>query len=87
MTVFSVAKQRLPDTIREHRAKGESAKAFTNGKMTVNDAAVVYLAKVNVSVSLKPRSKSYREMLLGFIRRSWPALFEIDVRAGLRRMA
>jgi len=25
-TVFSVAKQRLPDTIREHRAKGESSR-------------------------------------------------------------
>ena len=79
-TVFSVAKQRLPDTIREHRANGESGKAFTNGKMTVNDAAVVYLAKVNASVSLKPRSKGYREMFIGSIRRSWPALFETDVR-------
>ena len=41
--MFSVAKQRLPDTIRDHRAKGESSKAFTNGKMTVDDAATVYL--------------------------------------------
>ena len=56
--MFSVAKQRLPDTIREHRAKAESAKAFINGKMTVNDAALVYLDKVNASVSLKPRPLS-----------------------------
>lgn len=79
-TVFSVAKQRLPDTIRDHRAKGESSKAFSNGKMTVNDSATVYLEKVKASVALKPRSKDYREMLIGFIRRSWPALFEMDVR-------
>ena len=79
-TVFSVAKQRLPDTIREHRAKGESAKAFANGKMTVNDAATVLLDKIKANVSLKPRSKYYRELILGFIRRSWPAVFETDVR-------
>ena len=56
-TVFSVAKQRLPDTIREHRAKLESATAVAIGKMTVGDAAQVYLGKVRASVSLKPRSK------------------------------
>ncbi len=42
-TVFSVAKQRLPETIREHRAKLESVAAVTIGKMTVGDAARVYL--------------------------------------------
>jgi integrase len=79
-TVFSVAKQRLPDTIREHRAKGESAKAFANGRMTVNDATTVLLDKIKANVSLKPRSKYYRELIIGFIRRSWPAVFETDVR-------
>ena len=55
-TVFSVAKQRLPGTVRDHRAKAESSKAFTNGKMTVGDATAMYLDKVNASISLKPRS-------------------------------
>ena len=36
--VFSVAKQRLPDQIREYRSRHESVKAFAGGKMTVNDA-------------------------------------------------
>src|SRR6266487_7043260 len=53
--VFSVAKQRLADKIREYRARHESAKAFAGGKMTVGDAAEVYLQKVLASVSLKPR--------------------------------
>ena len=79
-TVFSVAKQRLPEKMREYRSRHESARAFADGKMTVGDAAEVYLRKVRASASLKPRSKNYREMILGFIKRSWPALLETDVR-------
>jgi hypothetical protein len=56
-TAFSVAKQRLPDTMRDHRAKLESGTAFAKGKMTFAAAAEVYLQKVQASVSLKPRSK------------------------------
>ena len=77
---FSVAKQRLPDTLRDHRSKIESFAAFAEGKMTVGDATEVYLQKVRASVSLKPRSKDYREMMIDFIRRSWPSLFDTDVR-------
>src|SRR5437763_4330388 len=79
-TVFSVAKQRLPEKMREYRSRHESAKAFADGKMTVGDAAQVYLLKVRASASLKPRSKDYREMILGFIERSWPSPLETDVR-------
>ena len=79
-TVFSVAKQRLPEKMREYRSRHESARAFADGKMRVGDAVEVYLRKVRASASLKPRSKDYREMILGFIKRSWPALLETDVR-------
>jgi hypothetical protein len=79
-TVFSVAKQRLPEKMREYRSRHESTKAFADGKMTVGDAAQVYLLKARASASLKPRSKDYREMILGFIKRSWPSLLETDVR-------
>jgi integrase len=79
-TAFAVAKQRLPDTIRDHRATLESVVAFANGRMTVGDSASVYLGKVRASVSLKPRSKDYRGMMIEFIRRSWPGLMEMDVR-------
>jgi integrase len=78
--VFSVAKQRLPEMMRDYRSRNESVKAFAHGKMTVRDAAEVYLRKVRASVSLKPRSKDYREMIIDFISRSWPALMETDVR-------
>ena len=79
-TTFSVAKQRLPDTIREHRAKLESTSAVADGKMTFGAAAEVYLRKVRANVSLKPRSKDYRDLMIDFIRRSWPSLFVTDVR-------
>lgn len=78
--VFSVAKQRLADKLREHRARNESVKAFASGKMSVAAAAEAYVTKLDGNVSLKPRSKAYNRMLVGFIRRSWPALFEMDVR-------
>jgi hypothetical protein len=32
------------------------------------------------SISLKTRSKDYRELMIDFIRRSWPSLSETDVR-------
>ena len=79
-SVFSVAKQRLPDKIREYRSRHESIKAFASGKMTVGDAAEVYLQKINGKISLKPRSKQYYADIIDFIRRSWPSLFETDVR-------
>jgi len=79
-SVFSVAKQRLPDKMREYRSRHESIKAFANGKMTVGDAAEVYLQKVNAKISLKPRSKQYYADLIAFITGSWPALMETDVR-------
>jgi integrase len=79
-TVFSVAKQRLPEKMREHRANQESGYAFANGRMNVADAAQVFLTKTEASISIKPRTKAYYRMLLAFVRRSWPALYETDVR-------
>ena len=52
--------------MREYRAHHESVKAFAIGKMTAGDASEVYLRKVRASVSLKPRSKDYRELIMGF---------------------
>jgi len=79
-TVFLVAKQRLPDKIREYRSRHESSKAIAGAKVIVGDAVQVYLQKVQANMSLKPRSKDYREKTVDFIHRSWPSLFETDVR-------
>jgi len=66
--------------MREHRAKLESVTAVAAGKMTVGDAVQVYLEKVRANVSLKPRSKDYRETMIDFISRTWPSLSGTDVR-------
>ena len=50
--------------------------------MTVGDAAEAYLGKMRNSVSLKPRSKGFREMIVDFIYRSWPSSRDIDARKG-----
>ncbi len=78
--VFSAAKQRLPDKIREYRSRYETVKAFAVGRMTVGDVVEACLRKVRDSVLLKPRSKDYRQMMMDFIRRSWPSLLGTDVR-------
>ena len=58
----------------------DSIRAYTNGKMVVADVAQVFLAKNERDISLKPRTKMYYRMLLGFIDRSWPGLYQTDVR-------
>jgi hypothetical protein len=79
-TVFSVAKQRLgkwcASTVHEPKPQPPLAK----GRMNVGDATEVYLRKVRSDVALKPRSKDYRELMIDFIRRSWPGLLDTDVR-------
>jgi len=57
-TVFSVAKQRLPEKIREHQSRHESVRTFANGKMTAGDATQAYPRKIEASASVKPRSKA-----------------------------
>ncbi len=59
--------------MRKHRARLESVAAVATGKLTVGDAVRGYLEKIRASASLKPRSKDYREMIMDFIDRSWPA--------------
>lgn len=84
-TVFSVAKQRLPDKIREYRSRYESEKAFSNGRMNVGDAADVYLGRIEANPSLKTGTKRYYRWILEFIRRSWPTLSTTDVRKVTQR--
>jgi hypothetical protein len=79
-TVFSVARQRLPEKIRQYQSRLESTRAVVTGKMTVGDASQHFLAKINASASLKPRSKAYYTTVLQFIERSWPTLSASDAR-------
>lgn len=79
-SVFSVAKLRLPDTIKEYRVITDSRRRSRNGKMTVGDAIQIYKDKLKLNSELKPRSKYYYELLLDFIVKSWPGLVDSDCR-------
>jgi integrase len=79
-SVFSVAKLRLPDTIKEHRGVAESRRRFGNGKLTVGDAVQIYKDKIDIDPELKPKSKDYYNLVLDFILKSWSGLESLDVR-------
>ncbi len=72
--MFSVANQRLPEIMRDHRAKLESMTAVAIGKMTVGNAVVAYQEKVRANVALKiegllPRAgRFYQSLLAGAFR-------------------
>ena len=78
--VFSVAELRLPDEIKEHRKLHEARKNVVNGKMAVGEAVQIYKESLDANPQLKPRSKAYYRLMLDFIERSWPRLFETDIR-------
>lgn len=78
--VFSVAKIRLPDELKKERKAQAARRRFGNGRMSVGDAVQAYRGKVESNPELKPRSKEYYLMMLGFIERAWPDLFDSDVR-------
>ena len=79
-SVFSVAKLRLPDTIKAHRSVHQSRRRFGAGKMTVGDAVQIYRDKLEANSDLKPRSKYYYRLILQFIEKSWPGILGKDIR-------
>ena len=78
--VLSTAKMRLGDLEKEERQRAESQTAVAGGKMTFGDALAVYRKRLQGDVSLKPRSKEYREERIAALLKSWPNLENTDVR-------
>ena len=64
---------RLGDFLKEERHKAESVQATARGKMTFEQALKTYRERLKADVSLKDRSKEYREEriagVLGQLRR------------------
>lgn len=79
-SVFSVAKLRLPDTIKAHRSVYQSRRRFGAGKMTFGGAVQTYRDKLEANSDLKPRSKYYYRLILQFIEKSWPGILAKDIR-------
>jgi integrase len=79
-TRIGVAKLRLADLEKEERQKVNNQSAVVNGEMTFDDALRIYKQRLNADVSLKSRSKTYRQERIAALLKSWPTLKESDVR-------
>ena len=75
-----VAKLRLADLEKADRQIAEHATAFSDGKMTFEDALAIYRQRLQGDASLKPRTKAHREERINTILKTWPALARMDVR-------
>src|SRR6185437_5778080 len=79
-TSLSVAKLRLADLEKAERQKAEHQTAVADGAMNFKDALTIYRQRLKGDVSLKPRSKVYREERIAALLKSWPTLEKTDVR-------
>lgn len=77
---ITTAKMRLSDLEKAERQKAESQTAVADGKMTFGDALTVYRKRLEGDLSLKPRTKEYREERIAALLKSWPTLEKTDVR-------
>jgi integrase len=78
-TKLSVAKLRLTDFERAERSAVESRESVTQGRVTMGEAAKIYLERVQGDPSLKPRTVEYHNTRLNALFRSWPGLDQVDV--------
>jgi len=79
---YSVAKLRLPDFVSEmRRALGaEATGPQVSPKITFGEATELYKASVNSNPRLRPSTKEFRFRLIMTLRRTWPELFEMELR-------
>ena len=70
---------RLADLEKDERQRAASLSAVADGKMTFGDALAVYRKRLEGDVSLKPRSKEYREERIAALLKSWPTIEKMDV--------
>ena len=79
---FTVAKLRLPDKVAELReAMGAAASEIKlSPKITFGEATALYKAEITAHPRLKPRAKEFRLRSEFTFRRTWPALFDMELR-------
>ena len=81
-TTFSVAKLRLADKVAELRSAVGAAHAESDvsPKTTFGEAMELYKAEIKAHPRLKPRAKEFRLRSELTLRRTWPALFDMELR-------
>lgn len=79
---FTVAKLRLADKVAELRSAmgAASAEIKVSPKITFGEAMEIYKAEINGHPRLKPRAKEFRLRSEMTLRRTWPALFDMELR-------
>lgn len=81
-TVFSMARLRLPDYLSEMReaAGSEPTGPVIPANITVGEAVEIYKAETTANPRLKPAAKEFRFRMEAPFRRTWPELFEMELR-------
>ncbi len=72
--VFTVAKARLPEALRNIRKATRTQADLNAGYATFREAAEVYISNVERKVDLKPRSIDYQREIIRALLKSWPEL-------------
>lgn len=78
--VQSVAKLRRADFEKRERTKAASQDAVAAGKLTFAQALSTFRHRMNGDVTLKPRSREYREERIAALIKSWQGIEAMDVR-------
>ncbi len=79
-THFSVAEARLAEFLKEHRQRRNAHADASSAKLTFGAAAEIYLQRLSGNVSIKRRTRECYAETLAALKKSWPALVEMEVR-------
>lgn len=78
-TTFTVAKLRLPDELKKLR-EAAPTEVKLDSKLTFEQAVELYKQQVNENPRLKPRAKEFRLRSEFTFRRTWPDVFDMELR-------
>jgi integrase len=77
---FSVAEARLAEFLKGHRETRRVQADASSAKLTFGTAADLYVQRLADNVKIKRRTRDYYAEVLAALKKSWPALSEMEVR-------
>jgi integrase len=77
---FSLAKARLVEFLKEHRARVANGNGEGSAKMIFGEAAAIHLSNLDDNPRIKPSTRKYWRECLIALQKSWPGLKETEVR-------
>ena len=76
----SVARARLGEFLKDHRARASNSNGEVSAKMTFGEAAAIHLRNLDDNLRIKPSTRDYWLRRLLALIKSWPGLNETEVR-------